>query len=136
MSVLSTLRVRTLGAAAVAALAGVAVLPAAANAAAPLTVTSASAKATAPTASAHLSRSAVAAWQQFQVYGLTTHVKAGAELTLQQEQHGRWVSLPAVTTVTRNGSYELRAVLGLKGVNHLRVVGGGAVSNTVAISVR
>jgi hypothetical protein len=125
MSVLTTLRVRTLGAAAVvAALAGVAVLPATANAATPLT------------ASAHASRSTVSAWQQFQVYGLTTHVKAGTRLTLQQEQHGRWVSLPAVTTVTRNGSYELRAVLGLKGTNHLRVIGGGAVSNTVVISVR
>ena len=135
MSVRSSLRVRTLGAAAVvAALAGVAVLPAAANAATP--VPAASAKAVAPAVTAHSSVTTVAAWKLFQVTGQTTGIKAGTELTLQQLRGGHWVALPAVTTVTRNGGYELRAELGLKGVNHLRIVGGGAVSNTLAVTVR
>ena len=83
----------------------------------------------------HANRSSVGAWQQLVISGNTAHVKAGTQLTLQQ-LHGRsWVSLPAVTTVTRSGAFSIRAELGLKGAEHLRLVGGGAVSNTLVVTV-
>ncbi len=86
--------------------------------------------------SAHANHTSVGAWQQLTISGSTAHVKAGTRLTLQQ-LHGRtWVSLPAVTTVTRSGSFTLRAELGLKGAEHLRLVGAGAVSNTLVVTVR
>ncbi len=86
--------------------------------------------------SAHANRSSVGAWQQLVISGSTAHVKAGTRLTLQQ-LHGRtWVSLPAVTTVTRSGAFSLRAELGLKGAEHLRLVGAGVVSNTLTVTVR
>ena len=135
MSARFSLRTRTLGAAAViAALAGSVALPAvAANAATPAAV---SAKASAVSISAHSSASTVSAWQQFQITGSTGHIKAGTKLTVQQLRGGHWVSLPAVTSVTRNGSYGIRVELGLKGVNHLRLTGAGAVSNTLTVTVR
>ncbi|MEZ0094477.1 hypothetical protein [Streptacidiphilus sp. EB129] len=141
MSARTPLRARTLGAAAViAALAGAALLPAgSAFAAAPTDATAkaaATAKVAAPSVTAHSSRSTVGAWQLFQITGQTSHIKAGTQLTLQQFRGGHWVSLPAVTTVTRSGAYSLRVELGIKGANQLRIVGGGAVSTTVTVSVR
>lgn len=135
MSARFSLRTRVLGAAAVvAALAGGVALPAAsANAATPAAAT---AKAPVAGISAHSSASTVSAWQQFQITGSTSHITAGTKLTVQQLRSGHWVSLPAVTSVTRNGSYTIRVELGLKGVNHLRLTGAGAVSNTLAVTVR
>ena len=86
--------------------------------------------------SAHANHSSVGAWQQLLISGGTSHIKAGTSLTLQQ-LHGRtWVSLPAVTTVTRSGAFALRAELGLKGAEQLRLVGAGVVSNTLTVTVR
>jgi hypothetical protein len=135
MSARLSLRTRTLGAAAViAALAGTVALPAvAANAATPV---AASAKAAAAAITAHSSVPTVAAWHAFQVTGTTSHLPAGTHLTVQQLRAGHWVSLPAVTSVTRNGSYTIHLELGLKGVNKLRLVGGGAASNVLTVTVR
>ncbi|WP_034091584.1 hypothetical protein [Streptacidiphilus albus] len=86
--------------------------------------------------SAHANRTSVGAWQQLVISGSTAHITAGTRLTLQQ-LHGRtWVSLPAVTTVTRSGAFTLRAELGLKGAEQLRLVGAGVVSNTLTVTVR
>jgi hypothetical protein len=78
----------------------------------------------------------VRAWQEFRVTGKTTGIKAGSKVTLQQKQHGKWVSLPASTPVSRTGSYSLRVELGLKGKNELRMVNGRTASPVFDVTVR
>ncbi|MBY8888314.1 hypothetical protein K7472_26250 [Streptomyces sp. PTM05] len=78
----------------------------------------------------------VNAWQQFRVTGTATGLKAGSKVTLQQVQHGKWVTLPASTTVTRSGAYSLRVELGLKGKNQLRMVSGSTASAVFNVTVR
>ncbi|MFI9251042.1 hypothetical protein [Streptomyces sp. NPDC053069] len=57
-------------------------------------------------------------------------------MTLQQKQHGTWVSVPASAPVARNGSYSLGVKLGLKGKNDLRVVSGSTASPVFNVTVR
>ncbi|MEW1863810.1 MULTISPECIES: hypothetical protein [unclassified Streptomyces] len=78
----------------------------------------------------------VAAWKQFRVTGKTTGLKAGSKVTLQQKQHGKWVSLPASAPITRSGSYSLGVELGLKGKNDLRIVSGSTASPVFHVTVR
>ncbi|WP_373310893.1 hypothetical protein [Streptomyces alanosinicus] len=78
----------------------------------------------------------VRAWQLFRVTGKTTGIKAGTKVTLQQKQHGKWVSLPASTPVLRSGSYSLGVKLGLKGKNDLRIVSGNTASPVFNVTVR
>lgn len=80
--------------------------------------------------------SSVRAWQLFRVTGRTTGIKAGSRVTLQQKQHGKWVSLPASVPVLRNGSYSLGVKLGLKGKNDLRIVSGTTASPVFNVTVR
>ncbi|MEE1806765.1 MULTISPECIES: hypothetical protein [Streptomyces] len=80
--------------------------------------------------------SSVRAWQLFRVTGRTTGLKAGSKVTLQQKQHGKWVSLPASTSISRNGSYSLGVKLGLKGKNDLRIVSGTTASPVFNVTVR
>ncbi|MER5362293.1 hypothetical protein [Streptomyces sp. NPDC002785] len=80
--------------------------------------------------------SSIRAWQLFRVTGRTTNLKAGSKVTLQQKQHGKWVSLPASTSISRNGSYSLGVELGLKGENDLRVVSGTTASPIFNVTVR
>jgi hypothetical protein len=80
--------------------------------------------------------SSVRAWQLFRVTGRTTGLKAGSTVTLQQKQHGKWVSLPASAPVARNGSYSLGVKLGLKGENDLRIVSGNTASPVFNVTVR
>lgn len=80
--------------------------------------------------------SSVRAWQLFRVTGQTTGLKAGSKVTLQQEQHGKWVSLPASTSISRDGSYSLGVKLGLKGKNDLRIVSGATASSAFDVTVR
>jgi hypothetical protein len=80
--------------------------------------------------------SSVRAWQLFRVTGQTTGLKAGSKVTLQQKQHSKWVSLPASTTTSRNGSYSLGVKLGLKGKNDLRIVSGTTASPVFNVTVR
>ncbi|MGW4568467.1 hypothetical protein ACWEN3_41005 [Streptomyces sp. NPDC004561] len=81
------------------------------------------------------STTSVRAWQLFRVTGKTTGIKAGSKVTLQQKQHGTWVSLPASVPVSRNGSYSLRVKLGLKGKNDLRIVNGKTASPVFNVTV-
>ncbi|MEU7646557.1 hypothetical protein [Streptomyces huasconensis] len=78
----------------------------------------------------------VRSWQQFRVHGTDRHLRAGTRVTLQQLQHNKWVSLPAQMNTSRTHTYNLRVMLGMKGVNKLRVIGGGATSNVVQVNVR
>ncbi|MFF9510011.1 hypothetical protein ACF1BU_24190 [Streptomyces sp. NPDC014724] len=80
--------------------------------------------------------SSVRAWQLFRVTGRTTGLKAGSKVTLQQKQHGKWVSLPASTSISRDGSYSLGVKLGLKGKNDLRIVSGATASPVFNVTVR
>ncbi|MFJ3231225.1 hypothetical protein [Streptomyces sp. NPDC086787] len=80
--------------------------------------------------------SSVRAWQLFRVTGKTTGLKTGSKVTLQQKQHGKWVSLPASAPIARSGSYSLGVKLGLKGKNDLRVVNGSTVSPVFSVTVR
>ncbi|MEU5536831.1 hypothetical protein [Streptomyces sp. NPDC020362] len=80
--------------------------------------------------------SSVRAWQLFRVTGKTTGLKAGSKVTLQQKQHGKWVSLPASAPISRNGSYSLGVKLGLKGKNDLRIVSGTTASPVFNVTVR
>ncbi|MFJ2779511.1 hypothetical protein [Kitasatospora sp. NPDC087315] len=76
--------------------------------------------------------SSVQAWQ----LGTTTGLTAGSKVTLQQKQHGTWVTLPAFAPTARNGSYSLGVKLGLKGLNELRIVSGDTVSPVFTVTVR
>ncbi|MFI9365157.1 hypothetical protein ACIG5E_29515 [Kitasatospora sp. NPDC053057] len=78
----------------------------------------------------------VQAWQLFRVTGTTTGLKAGTTVTLQQKQHGKWVTLPASVHTTRNGSYSLGVKLGIKGLNELRIVSGNTASPVFTVTLR
>ncbi|WP_338703367.1 hypothetical protein V2W30_39150 [Streptomyces sp. Q6] len=89
-----------------------------------------------PTLSAKATVKSIRAWQEFRVYGSSTRLPAGTRVTLQQMQKKKWVSLPIHMNTTRSHTYNLRVKLGLKGLNKIRIVGGGAVSNTVQVTIR
>jgi hypothetical protein len=80
--------------------------------------------------------SSVQAWQLFRVTGTTTGLKAGSTVTLQQKQHGTWVTLPASVHTTHNGSYSLGVKLGIKGLNELRIISGNTASPVFTVTVR
>ncbi|MFI0980935.1 hypothetical protein ACH4SP_28505 [Streptomyces sp. NPDC021093] len=88
------------------------------------------------TITAKPSVSSVGAWKLFRVTGKTTGLKPGSKVTLQQKQHGTWVSLPASVSTARDGSYSLGVKLGLKGKNELRTVSGNVVSAVFQVTVR
>ncbi len=71
----------------------------------------------------------------FRVTGTTTGLKAGSTVTLQQKQHGAWVTLPASVHTTSSGSYSLGVKLGLKGLNELRIISGDTVSPVFTVTV-
>ncbi|MFE6157852.1 hypothetical protein ACFQ7F_02900 [Streptomyces sp. NPDC056486] len=91
--------------------------------------------AVAPTLTAKASVPHVRAWQELRITGKATGLKAGSKVTLQQKQHGAWKSLPASTVTNKSGAYNLRAKLGLKGKNELRVASGATVSPVVTVTV-
>ena len=93
------------------------------------------AKPAAPTLTAKASTSHVRAWQELRITGKATGLKAGSKVTLQQKQHGAWKALPASTVTNKSGAYGLRAKLGLKGKNELRVASGATVSPVVKVTV-
>ncbi|MFE7635662.1 hypothetical protein ACFU7Z_16695 [Kitasatospora sp. NPDC057518] len=80
--------------------------------------------------------SSVQAWQLFRVTGTTTGLKAGSTVTLQQKQHGAWVTLPASVHTNSKGSYSLGVKLGIKGLNELRIVSGSTASPVFTVTVR
>ncbi|MER7671666.1 hypothetical protein ABTY61_24850 [Kitasatospora sp. NPDC096128] len=106
----------------------VAATPVAASAPAPAVVSA--------SITAKPSVASVNAWQLFRVTGTTTGLKAGSTVTLQQKQHGKWVSLPASVQTTRNGSYSLGVKLGIKGLNELRIISGNTASPVFTVTVR
>ncbi|MGW6056996.1 hypothetical protein [Streptomyces sp. NPDC055189] len=89
-----------------------------------------------PTLTAKSTASSVRAWQDFHIYGVARHMRAGTRVTLQQLQGKRWVALPASVYTARSGAYNMRVKLGWKGRNSLRIVGGGAVSPVLKVTVR
>ncbi|AZM51654.1 hypothetical protein DMA15_02855 [Streptomyces sp. WAC 01529] len=89
-----------------------------------------------PTLTAKASVKSIKAWHQFRVHGNSTRMRAGTRVTLQQLQGKKWVSLPIHMNTARNHTYNLRVKLGIKGPNKIRVVGGGAVSNVVQVTIR
>ncbi|MFB7126468.1 hypothetical protein [Kitasatospora sp. NPDC056273] len=80
--------------------------------------------------------SSVQAWQLFRVTGTTTGLKAGSTVTLQQKQHGAWVTLPASVHTNSKGSYSLGVKLGITGLNELRIVSGSTASPVFTVTVR
>ncbi|MFI9298731.1 hypothetical protein ACIG0C_04905 [Kitasatospora aureofaciens] len=116
--------------------------PVAATATAPAPAPAPAPVASAPVASvsagitAKPSVTSVQAWQLFRVTGTTTGLEAGSTVTLQQKQHGTWVTLPASVHTTRNGSYSLGVKLGIKGLNELRIVSGNTASPVFTVTVR
>lgn len=89
----------------------------------------------AATLTAKASASQVRAWQELRITGKATGLKEGSKVTLQQKQHGAWKALPASTVTHASGSYGLRAKLGIKGKNELRVASGTTVSPVVSVTV-
>ncbi|MEV0119726.1 hypothetical protein AB0H77_41810 [Streptomyces sp. NPDC050844] len=80
--------------------------------------------------------SSVRAWQQFHINGVSHHMATGTRVTLQEKQGERWVSLPATVNIKHDATYSMPVKLGLKGHNALRIVGGGAVSPVLHVTVR
>ncbi|MEV7196975.1 hypothetical protein AB0N81_35005 [Streptomyces sp. NPDC093510] len=102
-------------------------------------LTPAYAQQTAPkkaTLSAKATVRSIRAWEQFRVYGSSTRLRAGTQVTLQQLQKKGWVSLPIKMRTNKAGAYNLRVKLGIRGLNKIRVVGSGAVSNVVQVTIR
>ncbi|MEV0322876.1 hypothetical protein ACIBKX_15105 [Streptomyces sp. NPDC050658] len=89
-----------------------------------------------PTLSAKATAASVRAWQEFRINGVSRHLPTGTRVTLQEKQGKQWVSLPATVSTTPTATYSMRVKLGLKGHNALRIVGGGAVSPVVHVTVR
>ncbi|MEU7577310.1 hypothetical protein AB0B50_06870 [Streptomyces sp. NPDC041068] len=89
-----------------------------------------------PALTASATASSVRASQQFRIQGTSRHLPPGTPITLQQKQGGRWVDLPASVNTTSQGTYTMRVLLDLAGRNALRMVGGGAVSPVVYVTVR
>ncbi|MEE1786565.1 hypothetical protein PUR71_27225 [Streptomyces sp. SP17BM10] len=79
--------------------------------------------------------SSVRAWELFRVNGTTTGLKPGTKVTLQQKQHGTWVTLPASVNTNGKGSYSLGVKLGIKGLNELRIVSGSTASPVFTVTV-
>ncbi|MFD3652035.1 hypothetical protein ACTU45_19405 [Streptomyces sp. 24-1644] len=121
---------------AVAVLAGAGGAAASSGVPAPPVQPSAGKQAALPALSAETTVRSVLAWQEFRVHGPAQHLPAGTKVTLQQKQGKRWVSLPASMNTNRDHTYSLRVLLGVKGENALRTVGGGAVSPVVHVTVR
>ncbi|MFI0902513.1 hypothetical protein ACH4TE_03050 [Streptomyces sioyaensis] len=94
------------------------------------------AAATKATITAKPSVTAISAWKKFYVNGKTTGLKPGSKVTLQQKQHGKWVTLPASAPIERNHTYSLWVKLGLKGKNDLRMVNGKTASPVFHVTVR
>ncbi|GAA2497834.1 hypothetical protein [Streptomyces gobitricini] len=90
------------------------------------------------TASANATVKSVRAWQQFRVRGVVKSLRPGSRVTLQQKQHGRWVTLPASMNTTSRSTYSMRVVLGMKGHNKLRLVDSRkrVVSPVINVHVR
>ncbi|MFI9082287.1 hypothetical protein ACIGW8_38765 [Streptomyces sioyaensis] len=134
-----TLRITAVGAmsAACIALAGTAAIAAtpAAHAAHP-THTAKKTSAAKATITAKASAQSVTAWKTFYVTGKTTGLKPGTKVTLQQKQHGKWVTLRASAPITSKHTYSLWVQLGLKGKNDLRMVNGTTVSPVFHVTVR
>ncbi|KUF14583.1 hypothetical protein [Streptomyces silvensis] len=82
------------------------------------------------------SATSVRAWQELRITGKASGIKVGSKVSLQQKQHGAWKTLPATTTVNKSGTYSLRAKLGLKGTNELRMKSGATLSPVFAVTVR
>ncbi|MYT73594.1 hypothetical protein K377_03612 [Streptomyces sp. PsTaAH-137] len=130
-------RVASVGTGLLICAAPLAATPAAADAATPQAVVAAAPQqAPKPTLSAKATVKSAKAWQEFRVYGSSTRLASGTRVTLQQLQKKGWVSLPIHMNTTRSHAYNLRVKLGIKGLNKLRMVGGGAVSNTVQVTIR
>ncbi|GGV42020.1 hypothetical protein GCM10010277_31150 [Streptomyces longisporoflavus] len=89
-----------------------------------------------PTLTAKSTARTVRAWQNFRIYGVGRHMRAGTRVTLQQKQGKWWVSLPASVYTARSGAYNMRVKLGWKGRNSLRIVGGRAISPVLRVTVR
>ncbi|MEV7598895.1 hypothetical protein AB0O91_16080 [Kitasatospora sp. NPDC089797] len=78
----------------------------------------------------------VQAWHPFHVSGTTSGIAPGSTVTLQQEQHGRFVPLPASVHTDHHGGYRMRVELGIKGVNQLRMTIGSVTSPVFTVTVR
>ncbi|MGW0534912.1 hypothetical protein [Streptomyces sp. NPDC003032] len=89
-----------------------------------------------PTLTAKATVKSAKAWHQFRVQGASKRLPAGTPVTLQQLQHKRWVSLPIRMNTNRNHTYNVRVKLGFTGPNKIRIVGGGAVSKPVDVTIR
>jgi hypothetical protein len=89
-----------------------------------------------PSLTAKAGVSSIGAWKPFRVYGSGKNFKAGSRVTLQQLQGKKWVSLPVSMNTDRTLGYNLRVELGIRGRNQLRVVGGGAISDVVVVTIR
>ncbi len=92
--------------------------------------------ASAPALTAKASATTVNAWQEFRISGTAKGIKPGTNVTVQQKQGTKWVSLPARTPVNASGTYSVRVKLGIKGVNQLRMGAGSIVSPVVKVTVR
>lgn len=90
---------------------------------------------TLPALTATSSDLAVGHWEEFRIEGRTQAILPGTSITLQQKQGERWVSLPAQTTVRNDGSYTLRAKLGIRGENRLRMAAAGTMSEPFTVIV-
>ncbi|MCF6523107.1 hypothetical protein [Streptomyces sp. JJ36] len=89
-----------------------------------------------PMLSAGPQHATVRQWEPFRIAGRTMHIVPGTSVTLQQKQGNRWVSLPASTVVKRDHTYVLRAKLGMKGRNTLRMASAGTMSRPFTVTVR
>jgi hypothetical protein len=88
-----------------------------------------------PTISIKANKTTVKAWTKVALTGRTTGVAAGTKVQVQRKQNGRWVKFPAITTVTKSGTYRVWVKSGRAGVNQFRVLTPNVASSPVNITV-
>lgn len=81
------------------------------------------------------SHSKVKAGQSVTLTGRTADMAAGAKLTVQHLNNGKWTTLRATTVVKKGNTYTVTTKLAAKGKQHLRVVHGATHSRTITVDV-
>ncbi|MEU7058606.1 hypothetical protein [Streptomyces sp. NPDC046197] len=69
------------------------------------------------------------------ITGKVKDLKPGTKLVVQHLKNSKWTTLQASTTVTKNGTYVLKAKLNNKGLEQLRVAAGNVHSPSFNVRV-
>lgn len=84
---------------------------------------------------ARVNHSSIRHGESVTLTGRTANMAAGARLTVQHLDHGKWTTLRATTVVRKGDTFTVSTKLLAKGKNDLRVVSGPTRSKTITVDV-